>query len=235
MTPTGTVPVAVASASLEPPLLPGPDEARGRLRRELLDPAYQDRDVLARVLDWITRQLDRATSAASSASPLVTLAAMVLVVGVLVTLAWLLSRARRSPRRPARAAVLAGGEVVRADDLAERARRALGAADHRTALVEGFRALAVRAVERGVLVDLPGATAREVAGGLAAAMPQRRQDLRAAAEAFDAALYGGRSPDASLAECVLDLDAWLRDVGSAPRSPDGPVPASGWASPVGPS
>ncbi len=215
------------------PLDPGADEARRQLRRELLDPAYRDRDVVGRVLDWVGRQVDRLTGTAASAPPLVTLASMILLVGLVAGVAWLVSRARWSRAREGDRAVLAAGEVVRADDLADRARRALGDGDARTALVEGFRAVAVRGVERGVLADLPGATAREVSAALAAALPERSADARAAAEAFDAALYGARDPDAPLAERVLALDRWLREAGSVPRPAAGTASPSGGATPGG--
>ncbi len=169
---------------------------------------------MGRFLEWFGRQVDRVTGTAAAAPPLVTLAAMLLLVALVVGVAWLVTRARWSSARARPGAVVTTGEVVRADDLAGRARRARDAGDRRTALVEGFRAVAVRAVERGLLADLPGATAREVATALAAGRPERQADLHEAAGAFDAALYGDRVPDAGLVERVLALDAWL--AGSAP-------------------
>lgn len=225
--------VSVGGLGSAPPLDPSPDEARRELRRELLDPAYQDPDVIGRVLDWISRQLDRITGAAAAAPPLVTLAAMLLLVGLLAGAAWLVSRARWSSARPGSPTVLAEGEVVRADELAERARRALAAGEPRAGLVEGYRAVAVRAVERGILGDLPGATAREVAAALATSLPGRAEDLHEAADAFDAALYGGRTPDAALAERVLALDGWLREARPPTRAAAGA--GSGWAPPGGAS
>ena len=55
---------------------------------------------------------------------------------------------------------------------ARRAEAALAEGRHADALVDGFRALAVRQVERGRLDDLPGATAHEVADALGDGVPR---------------------------------------------------------------
>ncbi len=59
-------------------------------------------------------------------------------------------------------------EVVTADELRARAEAALEAGRFEEAVVDGFRAVAVRQVERGRLADTPGATAHEVAEALGA-------------------------------------------------------------------
>ena len=191
---------------LDPPLDPTPDEARARLRRELLHPDYQDEAVLERALAWVQRLLDRGLDAAGSTAALPTFAAMVVLVLLLGALAWLVSRQRLSARTdPTHRAVLTD-EVVTADELRERARAALQQGRFEEAVVEGFRAVAVRQVERGALDDTPGTTAHEVATALEARFPDRRDEVRSSASLFEAVLYGDRPAGREQAERVLDLD-----------------------------
>ena len=81
---------------------------------------------------------------------------------------------------------------VGADEWRARAEAAYASGDHGTALVDGFRALAVRQVERGLLDDAPGATAHELAVALRALHPGREQQVDEGARLFDLVLYGDR-------------------------------------------
>ena len=74
------------------------------------------------------------------------------------------------------------------------------------ALVDGFRALAVRQVERGRLDDSPGATAHEVALLLATEFPQHGAAVGDNALLFDLVLYGDRPATPEQATGVLILD-----------------------------
>jgi len=133
----------------------------------------------------------------------------VVFVALALTLGWLVSRARRTAHdRVERTAVLTD-EVITADELRARARAALEAGRFEQAVVDGFRALAVRQVERGRLDDSPGATAHEVADVLADQHPARAAGLRAGARLFDEVLYGDRPATREQAESVLALDDGL--------------------------
>lgn len=183
-----------------------PDEARSLLRRELLRPEYQDRDLTGRVLDWVARRLDGLVDATSAAPRASTLVAMVLLVALALGLAVLLSRVRRTARaRSGRRAVLTD-EVVTAAGLRARAEAARQAGHHEEAVVEGFRALALRQVERASLADAPGVTAHEVARSLAVEYPDRAPALEAAALLFEQVRYGDRPATAEQALSVLRLD-----------------------------
>ena len=97
-------------------------------------------------------------------------------------------------------------EVVTADQLRARAEAALAAGRPEEAVVEGFRALTVRQVERGRLGDSPGATAHEVAVLLAAEHPPLAERVDASALLFDSVLYGDRPATPEQARSVLALD-----------------------------
>jgi hypothetical protein len=190
----------------EPPLDPSGDEARSLFERELVRPEYHDRDLFQQLLDWLDRLVNGTIDAASGTPPLSTFAAMVAFLVLGLALAWLLSRARRTAQvARSRNAVLTD-ERLTARELRERAERALAEGRNADAVVDGFRALAVRQVERGVLDDLPGATAHEVAIAVGAAHPGQRQRVDSTAALFDAVRYGDRPASPAQAIGVLELD-----------------------------
>jgi hypothetical protein len=190
----------------DPPLDPSPDEARSALRRELLNPDYYEGNLIQRLLTWLRRTIDKGVDAAVDLPPLQTFAAMVIAVLLIGTLVWLASRARASARAPRERQTVLTDEVISAAALRARAEAALAEGRHESALVDGFRALAARQVERGRLDETPGATAHEVAGVLAREYPERRDRVDAAAARFDAVLYGDRPATREQALDVLALD-----------------------------
>ncbi len=96
------------------PLDPSPDEGRAWLRRELLQPEYQERDLLERLLAWLERTITRGLAAASDAPPLSTLMSMVVGLLLLGAVGWLVGRARRSRRHTTQPRPLLTEETVSA-------------------------------------------------------------------------------------------------------------------------
>ncbi|MDQ3156464.1 MAG: DUF4129 domain-containing protein [Actinomycetota bacterium] len=191
-------------------LEPSPDEAISLLRRELLKPEYFEGNWVNRLLGWLDRLLGRGMEAANDFTPLSTFAAMLVAVLLIGGLAWLIARTRPSARTPsARHAVLTD-EVVTAAQLRARAQAALAEGRNEEALVDGFRALAVRQVERGRLEDTPGTTAQEAARVLSRAYPDQRSRVDGSALLFDSVLYGDRPASRGQAVDVLELDDELR-------------------------
>jgi hypothetical protein len=190
----------------DPPLDPSGSEGRAKLRRELVHPEYHEQNLLQEVFRWLMRKVNGGLAQAQEAPPLSTLATMVIFVGLAVALVWMISRARLTAReRDDRRAVLTE-EVVTADELRARAEAALEAGRFEEAVVEGFRAIAVRQVERGRLADTPGATAHEVADALALEFAAMADRVRAGARLFDEVLYGDRPASREQALSVLALD-----------------------------
>ena len=190
----------------DPPLDPSGPEGRSLLRRELLHPEYHQQNLLQQVFTWLERTVNRGLDRASQAPPLSTLAAMVIFVALALALAWLASRARRTARSRGEGRSVLTEEVVSASELRARAQAALDGGRFEEAVIEGFRALTVRQVERGRLSDTPGATAHEVAGTLAAEYPQLGSRVDASARLFDSVLYGDRPATRDQATSVLALD-----------------------------
>jgi hypothetical protein len=190
----------------EPPLDPSPDEARHLLERELVRPDYHQRSLLDEIFDAVDRFVNGTIDAATGAPPLSTFFAMVAFLLLALALGWLISRARGTARASRDRAVVSTDEVVTAAELRRRAELALTEGRHADAVVEGFRALAVRQVERGRLDDLPGATAHEVAGALGASYPDARARVDGTAALFDGVRYGDRPATRDQAAGVLELD-----------------------------
>jgi hypothetical protein len=197
---------------VDPPLDPSGDEARSALRRELLKPEYHDTDVLGRVLDGIDRVLNQTVDRATSAPPLSTFAAIVAFLLLGLGLAWLVSRAQLTPRLGGASGPVVEDRSATAAELRAAAERALAEGRHGDAVVEGFRALTVRQVERGWIDDRPGATAHEVALALAAAHPDQQRRVAAGAGLFDEVRYGDRPASRDQAAEVLALDDALAGV-----------------------
>jgi hypothetical protein len=195
----------------EPPLVPAPDDARSRLRRELLDPAYHQQDLLQRLLTWVDRRLSGLLDATSRAPEVSTVVAMVVLVALALGLGLLVSRVRRHARAESTDRAVLTGEAVTARELRERAEAALAAGRHEEAVVEGFRALTLRQVERGRLPDTPGATSHEVARALAGEHPEHAVRIDHVALLFDRVLYGEHRTDRDAAAGVLGLDDALTE------------------------
>lgn len=190
----------------DPPLDPSGDEARSVLRRELLSPEYHEQNLLERLRNWLERRIDGGVSSASDAPALQTFATMLVVLLLVAGLVFVVTRARRTARAAQERRSVLTTEEITADQLRARALAALAQGRHEDALVDAFRALAVRQVERGRLDDTPGATAHEVAAVLAAEYPHQRARVDDGARLFDAVLYGDRPATREQAAAVLALD-----------------------------
>jgi Domain of unknown function (DUF4129) len=190
----------------DPPLDPSGDDARAELRRELLHPEYHQQNLIQEILGWLVRKVGQGVDRAGQSSPLSTLMAMLILVGLVVVLVWLASRAQRTAREKDDQRAVLTEEVVTADELRARAEAALAAGRFEEAVVEGFRAVAVRQVERGRLSDTPGATAHEVADALAREYPALADRVRGSAGVFDEVRYGDRPATREQAASVLALD-----------------------------
>ena len=198
--------VALVGRLPDPPLDPSGSEARSKLRRELLHPEYHQQNLIQEVFSWLMRKVGSGLDRASEAPPLSTFMAMLVFVALALGLAWLVSRARHTAREKDEKRAVLTDEVVTADELRARAEAAMEAGRFEEAVVEGFRAVAVRQVERGRLSDTPGATAHEVAEALAREHVAMADRVHGSARLFDEVLYGDRPATREQAGSVLALD-----------------------------
>jgi hypothetical protein len=192
-----------------PPLDPSGDEGRRLLRDELLKSDYHRQHLWQRLVAWLGRRFDGSVRAASGSSWVTVLVTMLLVALLVTGLALLLSRVSRDRRTRAGAPALLSDDRPSAADLRRRAEASLAEGRHGQAVVDGFRALATRQIERGRLDDQPGATAHEVAARLAASYPDEGSRVGRSADLFDATMYGDRPASREDAAGVLGLDDTL--------------------------
>jgi len=201
--------LAVAAHSLvraDPPLDPSGDEARSLLRRELVKPEYNDTNLVQRIVHWLSRVFDNGVGAAGDSPPLVTFAAILVSLVLASGIGVLLARARRTAHARAERAPALTDEGVGAAELRARAEASLAEGLLDDALVDAFRALALRQVESGRIDDLPQATAHELAGALGGEFPAQRGLVERAADLFDAVLYGDHPASRDQVVDVLALD-----------------------------
>ena len=190
----------------DPPLDPSGDEARSLLRGELAKAEYNDTNLIERIEHWVRRLFDDSVGAAADLPAIGTFAAILVGLLLAVGIGLLVSRARRTARARTDRAPALTGEVVSAAELRSRAEAALAEGRYDDALLDGYRALALRQVERGRIEDLPQATAHELAGGLAAEFPAQRHLVERSADLFDSVLYGDHPATREQAADVLGLD-----------------------------
>jgi hypothetical protein len=205
-----TPPLALLVLAADPPLDPSPDEARDLLRRELAKPEYYTDNVVQRLLDWLGRQVNGTVDGTRGIPAPIWFVVTVVVLALAAGVVYLASQARTTARREKDA----GGDVledrsVTADELRASAERALAEGRFSEAVVDGYRALARRQVERGRLDDDPGVTAHEVARLLAREFPPLGERTAAGADVFDAVMYGEREATRDQATSVLELDREL--------------------------
>jgi hypothetical protein len=202
-----TAPIAAASTRLaEPPLDPSGDEARSLLRQELANPDYHDANLIERIQRWVERLFENGAEAARNVPPLGTFAAIVVGLLIVVGIGLLVSRARSTARARTERAPALTGEAITAAALRARADAAFTEGRFDDALVDAYRALAVRQVERGRIEDLPQATAHELAAGLGIEFPAQRHLVDRSADLFDSVLYGDHPATREQAVDVLALD-----------------------------
>lgn len=206
-----------------PPLDPSSGEGRRLLADELSRREYSSEESPLRravrlVVDWFLGIFDGASGGPLSLWWYAVVAGVVLAL--IAVLGWALVRLQ--PARRARRAG-AGGVFdeagVSAEDYRRRARAARAAGDHGGAVVDGFRAVVAEAVERDLLDDAPGATAREIALVLSTVFPADGPALGGAARVFDAVRYGDQRAGHEDADAVLALEDRLRTAVPAHGAP----------------
>jgi hypothetical protein len=173
----------------------------------LIDPVYHRDNVLQRVIDTINRLFDRGLEVARAAPPLSVLAAIVVFVALAMTVMWLVSRTSRTATVARAERPVIRDQRATAAQWRARASQAFADQQWSDAVVDGFRAVVVAAVEEGRLPDSPTATAHEVGESLAEREDgDRARRLRAAARTFDEVLYGDHPASEEQARSILDLD-----------------------------
>lgn len=205
---------------------PEPDPARSWLEDELRRPEYRQ-SLLDRLLSWLGDLWDSLQAAALGASSLSTGAAVLVLVVLTALLVLVAGRVRQESRGGVGTGSALDGGPVTPEEHRARAEAALSRGSHDTAVVEGCRAVAARAVQTGAIEHRPGRTARELAGELGPLFPDHSAGLHRASMLFDSVFYGGQPATPADARLVLDLDDAVRTTrpAAAPLHPPGATSA----------
>ena len=187
------------------------EDAQRLARLELAKPEYtrQEESLVSRLLTWIGDRINDALDAASGVSPLAWLG--LLGVVLLVVLAIVAVRRRTGAlSRSASTPLFEGRERSAADHRTESERLAEAGA-YAEAVRERLRAIVRDLQERGIVEDLPGRTADEIARDAGAQLPSAAADLRSAARVFDDIWYGGRTADRAAYDRLVEVERLVRD------------------------
>lgn len=198
--------IAAAAGSLRP----DPGRARVWLDEELRRPEYHQQSLAERLQSWLLELWHRLTDSALHASSLSTATAVVLAVALVVLVVLVAGRVRVETAARLPDDGVLGPDARSADEHRATALAAAAEGRYGEAVVEAFRAVAGRSLDRGLLDDRPGLTAHEIAEAVSPAAPEHRGHLVAGAATFEAVFYGGRAASASQAQEILALDEVLR-------------------------
>ncbi|HKU03631.1 MAG TPA: DUF4129 domain-containing protein [Arthrobacter sp.] len=196
--------------AVEPPVLPGADEARRWAAEELAKAEYRDAapswlDSLWRnFLDWLQSLDGSPGDAAPVPSPVIAL-----VVAAIIAAAVIFARPRLNARVRQAKDVFESETVLTAVDYRNRAETAAAAGRWGDAVVDRFRALVRSAENRTILDPQPGRTADEAANALSVPFAGEAGRLARAAATFDGIRYGGRAAGSTDYQDMVALDAAL--------------------------
>ena len=199
-----------------PPLDPSAPDARHQLAQELAKSQY----AAARPswLDLVTQQLQKwlnslfngvGTGLPGGAALILLVIVIVVVLAIIVV--FLIFGVPRFNRRSTITGALFGDEDDRtADALRRAAEQAAAGGDYRTAIEEGFRAIARGLAERVAVTTFPGTTAHTFAMQASGVFPAFSAELSRAADTFDRVRYLGSAATESDWLAVHALEAGLR-------------------------
>lgn len=196
--------------SAEAPLSPDRDQARTWAVEELLGREYHANEPSPwqRLVEWLFDQLDRALTNATESTASATITVIGLVVVLVGVSAYLMRRSgslHRDPATPADQRLFSGPTRTAAEHRAA-ADAAEAAGDLRTAVLERFRGLIRGLTERALVDPQPGQTADEAARSGSRWLPERAEDLAAAARAFDDVRYGDRTATPATVTLLREVD-----------------------------
>ncbi|QDG88918.1 DUF4129 domain-containing protein [Pseudarthrobacter sp. NIBRBAC000502770] len=196
--------------AVEPPVLPGADEAQRWAAEELAKPEYRDAapswlDSLWRnFLDWL-QSLDGSPGEAGPVpSPVIAL-----VIAAIIAAAVILARPRLNARVRQARDVFERETVLTAADYRNRAETAAATGQWGDAVVDRFRAMVRSAENRTILDPQPGRTADEAANALSVPFAGEAGRLARAAATFDGIRYGSRAAGSADYQDMVALDAAL--------------------------
>ncbi|MGZ8746349.1 MAG: DUF4129 domain-containing protein [Mycobacterium sp.] len=202
------------------------DAAHDAAQRELQKPIYPKPSLTERLLEWINELLYRLADAGSRIpGGWFTLSVLLIILVVAVIVAIRIARRTMRTNRGGRYALFGENELSAAQHRAT-AEQYAATGNWAAAIRHRLRAVARELEDSGVLDDIPGRTATELARDAGKALPALAAELTQAASSFNDVTYGERPGTESAYRMIADLDDHLRsntrtnaDAGPAAATP----------------
>ncbi len=192
----------------EVPVDLGRDAAHRLAVEELAKPEYHvdDPSLFQRAVTWIINTIVDLFDRASQVVPGGPWGLAVIALAIMLIIAAVLWRGGPVRRSGAGEGALFVGRPRSAAEHRAAADRAAAAARWEEAVLERYRAMVRSLEERTILEPRPGRTADEAAAEAGVALPLLARNLKAAADTFDAVVYGGRSATSTDDRFLRELD-----------------------------
>ncbi len=208
---------------LEIPVTPDAETAQEWARDELAKPEYAEQGTswFEQFVEWVRGLFDTVGNLGSSANSIGTIVIVLVAIAIVVVVMWLVLGPLRRARRATLKAGMLDNDARSSAQMREAALAAQAAKNWDVATMEWYRASVRKLEERGRIAELPGATAREAAISIGAAVPAVGGDAVQVANNFDVARYGaGGLVEADAAHARGTYEALARPLSPSSREAD---------------
>jgi hypothetical protein len=205
------------------------DAARDAAQHELAKPIYPKPSLTERFSEWLQDLLYRIAQEGSQLpGGWFTISVLIILVVVAIVVAVRIARRTMRTNRSGEPALF-DTHGMSAAQHREAAEQSASRGDWTAAIRHRLRAIARQLEENGVLDQVPGRTATELAADAGRAVPDLADELSTAAGVFNDVTYGERPGTEDAYRMICALDGHLRSRGPV-RASASAGPADGWTS-----
>jgi hypothetical protein len=205
------------------------DAAHEAAQRELNKPIYPKHAVTDMIIDKINEFLMRLLQKSSQVSGgWFTITVLIILVAIALVVVVHIARRTMRTNRGGDYELFDAGQLTAAQHRAT-AESFAAEGNWSAAVRHRLRAVARELEETGVLTQVPGRTANELATDAGEALPHLAGELNQAATAFNDVTYGERPGTQAAYQMIADLDDHLRSRSSASSGVGQPAAQKSWA------
>lgn len=205
------------------------DAAHEAAQRELNKPIYPKHsltdEIMAKISEFLFRLLQKTSSVPGG---WFTVSVLLILVAVAVAVAIQIARRTIRTNRGGDYELFDAGQLTAAQHRAT-AEGFAAEGNWAAAIRHRLRAVARELEETGVLTQVPGRTANELATDAGEALPYLAGELSQAATAFNDVTYGERPGTPAAYQMIADLDDHLRSRSTASTVAQQPAAPNSWA------
>ncbi|OBK20449.1 hypothetical protein A5634_12880 [Mycobacterium asiaticum] len=205
------------------------DAAHDAAQHELSKPIYPRQSLTDVIMDKINEFLQRLMLKSSHVQGgWFTITVLVILVVIAIFVAVRIARRTMRTNRGGDYELFDAGQLTAAQHRAT-AEAFAAEGNWAAAIRHRLRAVARELEETGVLTQVPGRTANELANDAGAALPHLAGELSQAATAFNDVTYGERPGTQTAYQLIADLDDHLRSRSAASSTVQQPAAQNSWA------